>query len=563
MVGSAVMAVLFGAAAASAQTANGGVAGLPLNPSLGAAPLTTPVEREGTRPKAAEGQGAEANSGGLANMVPPFRAGASVFGSESYVSNAAGSSAGARGDALTTLGLNAYVHEQTQRVSLDANYNGNAYFYANGSVPTQISNYLQATSSLIAIPDYLTFSAKAFAQPVVNSDLGFLTANDRIVPNGYSSSYGYFVSPQLQFRLGDFAVSKSMASYGGVYFDAARGSTTLIPPLFPGFPPTLAPSLGPQDMISRTLTQQLLSGSDFNRFNWSLTAMLSETDQGQRLLAEQAGVGNFSYAILPHLNLLATAGYDNIRYPMALFQKISGPVWLGGLGGSIGSDLNFQFEAGRKYHSDSYYANLSYAITPTLLLTGSADDYVSTPEGQLLNSLTNLTATPTGGLGSSRSLLQNGNFASLAGFDAQPQGQLFDQSLARYQTGMVGLSGDYERNHVNVSGYVMRRTILSGFIIGSPRQDYWGGRVAYTRDINPLMHGTIAAGYSNSQEFSGTARIYNFDASLNYNLSRTTYAYFQAGYLYREPTGGIPGVSPVSGSLSDVILTVGISHTLF
>lgn len=158
--------------------------------------------------------------------------------------------------------------------------------------------------------------------------------------------------------------------------------------------------------------------------------MASETDQGNRLLAEQAGVGNFSYAILSNLNLLATAGYDNIRYPIAMSQKISGPVWLGGLGGTIGPDLSFQFQAGRKYHSDSFYANLHYAITPTLVLTGSANDVVTTPEGQLLNSLTNLTASPSGQLGSTQGLLQNGNFASLLGFDAQSQSGLFDQALS-------------------------------------------------------------------------------------------------------------------------------------
>jgi hypothetical protein len=316
-------------------------------------------------------------------------------------------------------------------------------------------------------------------------------------------------------------------------------------------------------MVSRTVTQQFLSGPDFNRFNWTLTAMASETDQGHRLLAEQAGVGNFSYAILPNLNLLATAGYDNIRYPIAMSQKISGPIWLGGLGGKLGPDLSFEFQAGRKYHSDSYFANLRYAITPTLLLTGSANDVVTTPEGQLLNSLTNLTASPTGQLGSTQGLLQNNNFASLLGFDAQSQGGLFDQNLARYQTGFLALSGDYERNHASVSAYVTRRTILSGVVVGSPRQDYWGGTLSYSRDLNRLLRGTLSGSYSNDQEFGGNARLYSFDARLNYTLSPLTNVYVDAGYLRREPSGRIQNLSPVSGTLSDVILTVGLTHTLF
>lgn len=114
-----------------------------------------------------------------------------------------------------------------------------------------------------------------------------------------------------------------------------------------------------------------------------------------------------------------------------------------------------------------------------------------------------------------------------------------------------------------MSAYVTRRTILSGVVIGSPRQDYWGGTLAYSRDLNRLLRGTLSGSYSNSQEFGGNARLYNFDARLNYTLSPLTNVYFDAGYLYREPSGSIRNLSPVSGSLSDVILTVGLTHTLF
>ena len=43
-----------------------------------------------------------------------------------------------------TLGFSANVHEHTRTLAFDANYNFSANFYASGTVPTQINNYLQA-----------------------------------------------------------------------------------------------------------------------------------------------------------------------------------------------------------------------------------------------------------------------------------------------------------------------------------------------------------------------------------------------------------------------------------
>src|SRR6185312_8127611 len=106
---------------------------------------------------------------------PDFSLGGSAHISESYVSNARGVAGARRADYVTTLTLNADLSQHSRRVNLDAHYGVTTDFYANSSVPTQISNRLLALGNVEVIQDYFNLSGRAFAQPVVVSDLGIVT----------------------------------------------------------------------------------------------------------------------------------------------------------------------------------------------------------------------------------------------------------------------------------------------------------------------------------------------------------------------------------------------------
>jgi len=255
-----------------------------------------------------------------ASSVRPFDFALGVSATEAYTSNSTGSAIGANDDFISTIGFNAAIHDRGRTVVLDATYTFGANFYAKGTRSTQITNNLTAIGSIEAIEDHLIVTAKAFAAPVIISNVSSATAGNRAVPNGYRNSYGYYLSPDLKFRLGQFATSDTVATYGSTYFTNPAGPA---PVIIPGL-------AGPEDTTTRTLSQTIASGEDFGRISWTLDGVFSEIKRKQGLLSEKAGTGEFRYAFSHEFSLLATVGYEGITATVPLSKNVSGLIAMGG-----------------------------------------------------------------------------------------------------------------------------------------------------------------------------------------------------------------------------------------
>jgi uncharacterized protein (PEP-CTERM system associated) len=493
-------------------------------------------------------------SGYVGSLIPGFQFGARVHADESYATNPSGSSAGARSDWLTFAGIDLTMNEHSARVSFDANYSGTAAIYAGDTQSTQFSNYLQAAAGVIVLPDYVTFSARAFAQPVLISNVGFSTANGSVGSNGYRNSYGFNAGPNITFRLGDFATSLTSATYSAAYFTEPAGTSS-----FTGIPGVL----GPQNTTMRSFSEKLTSGTDFSRLNWSAVAMMQEMDRPQGLFSEKAALGHFQLAITRELSLLGTAGYDFIHNTVPLTRDLSGPVGTGGIALTFGEDFLLQVEAGQKYNDISYQGSLRWNIGPTAVITGSATDSITTPEGQLLDSLSGLVSTANGGLASTSALYANGTAATLSSFSAQQPGSLtYNQNISRYQRVNLAYSQEFPRDHATIQAYATRATVLDRVFVGLPVNNSYGMTGSFSHDLTRLTTATIGAGYGNYEEFGGHANVYNINAGLNFTLSPDTSAYVRTDYLTRDSSTTLRSLSPFTGSLDDLRVTIGISHQL-
>ena len=487
-------------------------------------------------------------------LIPGLAFDAGFRLSESYVSNARGLANNSQADYVTQFGVDLGLHEHTRSVSIDATYAGSINYYAQDSQSTQFTNYLQALANIIAVPDYVNIFGRAFAQPVVINNVGIVTAPGGVSSDGYRNSYGFSAGPEVRFRLGNFATSQTVATYGATYFTDLAGTSAFTP--IPGI-------RGPQDMTMRSVTEKISSGTDFSRLSWGIVGLFSEIDRSQGLFTEKAGAGQLRYAITPGISLLATGGYDSISNSTPLFRDISGPIATGGISIAFGEDFFFEFQVGQKYNSASYQGSLRWNLSPTAVLAGSATDEVTTPEGQLLNSLTDLTATLNGTLTSSANVYANGTAATLGSFNAQPLGSTsFNQNISRYQRVNLSFSQDYERNHANVSVYVTRQTYLDGFFIGPSSVNSWGMQGSFSHNFTRLFTGTIGAGYTSYEQFGGEAGTFNLNGQLSYSLSPQTNVYLRSDYMNRDSSPALQTLSPFTGSLDDVRVTVGISHRL-
>lgn len=493
-------------------------------------------------------------SGFVGSLIPGFRFSARVHADESYATNPGGSSAGSRSDWLTYAGIELNMNQHSARVSLDAHYNGTVALYAGDSQSTQFYNDLQAAGAVIVIPDYVNFNASAFAQPVMVSNLGFLGANNSAASNGFRNAYGFSAGPDITFRLGDFASSLTRATYGASYFTDPAGGAG-----FSGIPGVL----GPQNTTVRSFSEKLSSGTDFTRLNWTAVAMMQEMDRPQGLFSEKAALGHFQFAITREISLLGTGGYDWIHNTIPLSRDLSGVVGTGGIALTLGEDFLLQFEIGQKYNDISYQGSLRWNIGPTAVITGSATDTITTPEGQLLDSLSTLVSTANGGLASSSALYANGTAATLSSFNAQPAGSLsYNQNISRYQRVSLGYSQDFPRDHATIEAYAMRQTVLDRVFIGLPVNNSYGVIGSFSHDLTRLLSANLGAGYSNYEEFGGHANVYNVNGGLNYTMSPDTNVYFRMDYLTRESSQTLKSLSPFTGSLDDLRITIGISHQL-
>ena len=502
----------------------------------------------------ARSSGEPGTSSFTSSSIPGFGWDATINLGETYATNANGLSSGGRADWLTFGGLALDLHEHSRRVSLDLNYSGQVYYYAEGSQTTQFTNQLQAVGSVIVIPDYVNFVAKAFAQPVVLSNSGIVTANGTIAPNGYQDSYGYSAGPDITFNLGDFASSDTLATYGGAFFGNPNGASNV--PVIPGV-------RGGQNTTTRNVTETLRSGPDFSRLNWTLVGLFSEIDRPQSLFSEKAGIGTFQYAITREIALLATGGYDAFSNTTRLTKDITGPVAMGGFALTFGEDFSLRVEAGQKYNSASYLGSLRWNLGPTIAIIGSATDTVTTPEGELLNSLTDLTATLNGTLTSRADIYANGSAASLATFNAQSAGSLsFNQNISRIQQINLGFIEDFERDHFSIGAFGNKLTQLETTIVGPPVNHSWGGYASMSHNITRLLTGTIGGTYTSYEELGGDARTFTVDGSLYYSLSPDTQAYFRTDYVTRNSSQRLQALSPFTGDLQDFRVTIGFSHTL-
>ena len=490
-----------------------------------------------------------------ASLIPGFTLDAQVNLSETYTTNASGTSAlGNQDDWVTQAGIRLDAHEHSRRVSVDASYYGQVFYYAKDTQSTQFTNDLQLLGTVIAIPDYLNFVGRAFAQPVVISNSAFSTGNGIVSPDGYRNSYGYSIGPDITFRLGDFLSSDTLATYGGAYFSNPNGVNSAV--LIPGVS-------GPENTTMRSVNETLKSGPDFTRLQWTAVALFNETDRAQGLFAEKTGMVTLQYAINHEVALLGTGGYDKITNTTPLTKDVSGPIGMAGVLVTFGEDFMFEIQAGEKYNSLSFDGLLRWNITPTSTLTGSATDSVSTPEGQLMNNLSGLTSSLNGTLTTDSALYGNGQAASLAAFSAQSLGSLsFNQNIARYQRVNFSYAFDFERDHANVMVFGDKQTQLNGLFLGPPITTSWGGRGSYSHDITREITGTVGAGYTYYDELGGHSKQYDVDGQLSYRLGPLTNVYFRADYLRRDSSQSLQSLSPFTGSLDDIRLMLGLTRQL-
>ena len=476
--------------------------------------------------------------------------------SEGYTTNAGGLQGISidKPDTFTRGLLGLGLHYATARLTADAHYSLTGDYYSRFHGLDELLNRLNLAANSELVPDHLFLNLSAFAAPAELSRVGALSANQATVSNiNNRDSYGYVAEPELVVRLGDYAISQTSVSEGGVFF--ARPSTSNTGPLLP-----ITPA---RNAISTIATERISSGPYFARLEWDLTGSYTDMRQTSQTEQQSEGMVDLAYALNRIVSVMATAGYDRFTASVPLTQSLSGPVALAGARFSYGPTFSLVAEAGVKNRFPAYLGSLNWDVTATFKIAGSLTDAVSTPQGNILNNLSTLTATPQGGFSDSQSYYwqtqEQALFPQFATTSPIPSnGLALDNSINHDRDAELAFLHQGERTQYGLSFFDNMRDRLNVTTDTTPaKSSVYGARLNVARKMRPDLTGQAGVSYSFANEFGGHDRILTADTGLTYMLAEDLNCYLTGRYLRRESRSQIISNVP----LSEEVVLIGIRRT--
>ena len=503
--------------------------------------------------------GASTNKSALALTGSSYTA--TVDLSETAASNGRGlnknitSSFGGRGpDEITTAQFNLTAHDHTERFDGDAQYTLRGDYFARGTARSKLSHDLDAITKTVLVPEYFEVQARAVARQLYVNQLGALAASDLPVSNGAGSglrqTFAETLTPDFKFRIGDFAQSEGSVTQTGIFFDNPNNNkvTTTIPG-----------EDQPTDTTSYGASEKISSGSDFTRVNWTLSASGRQTQRHAGDMSEVDEIADLKYAVSHEFFLTGTVGYEAISSQQKLTHDLRGLLAMGGFQVTVGQHFEASAQAGQQFNFPSYKGDLKYQVTARTTLNGSLTDTVTTPAQRLLDSLNALDVNSQGEFVDT-SLGETGVDA----FNPSPIDGLgiSGNNISRYRSALLSLGFDDGRTNYRLTGFeTIRDRLTVDTSKTPPRQMSTGATFAISRQMTPNLKSTVSLTYTTYDVLGGRTNIARASFEMNYMMTDKMSVYMRASYLDRLSSATLVAASPLSGSLTDIVATIGLRRS--
>jgi uncharacterized protein (PEP-CTERM system associated) len=517
-----------------------------------AQPSTGNAQAPATQP------GADLGGPGLELKGRRLNAGGSLV--ESYTTNALGvPNSGSSGEFITSLGLYLDAHDHTARFDGDLNYSLIADIYMSHSQYNRISNYFNGLANAVLIQNRLFLRATAYAQPILLNGFGALNAAG--TNSGLRSTYGYTVSPELTFRLGDFARSDTVLTQSALFIDNPGGVT--INQTVPG---VVIPA---NSLVSYGGSESISSGRDFYRLNWTINGSAFKTTQGSLDFEQELASASLGYAVSHAVVLTGQFGYAWFSSSQTLSQSISGVFALGGFQYTPSPSARLSARAGTQFGSTSYVGDLFWQFGPSTSVDGAVTDTAATAGSLLIGNLTNLGVNGSGAFYNTSYQVNPATppttVSNVTGFNPLPLGLTsLTGSVAHYRTGNLSLIHMDGRTQYRLTGYYSTYETLTPLPTGVPPS---GNATGVTFDVfrafTPQLSGSAAVYYSAVKDLGNRYNLLQGSVGLNYLMSLTLQAFFNATYIRRDTSDDLAAISPVSASVSAATFSIGIRKQFF
>ena len=399
---------------------------------------------------------------------------------ERFTSNANYTSSNQTASTVTTLSPGVSISADTPRLQgvLGAQVTGAAY--APASHLNQVFGNLYGNGHGTVMPDRLFVDAQSvITQTSTLPGLGF--TNPSLLPRTQQTqTYATNVSPYLRQSFDGLVDTELRYRFGTTNF----GGNTL------ATPSTLTP--GVTNLSYGILNQGTFTaatGRNFERALSRLTVDQSGFNSSSTTRNTQFSAYNdLQYRVTPDIAALGRIGYQNIQYPLAPAATFSGATWLAG--GQVGLGPKYGYvslEYGVQQGVYGFTGSAFYPITPTMTVTASLVQGISSPGQYLLNSLAGSTLNPYGSIVDQYSGLPTAFYSPGLGFT----NGVYRQHLFNGQ-----ISETIGPNRYALYGYYSNQQTLTPPITAPTKS--LGAQLSWGRDIRPDLNGSASVGYANT-----------------------------------------------------------------
>jgi uncharacterized protein (PEP-CTERM system associated) len=378
---------------------------------------------------------------------------------ESFTDNADLSPPGQqRWDFVTNIEPAISIHGEGSRFSLDLDASLNGIIYARDGSLDGVDFDLTEANRTELVEDMLFIDTRAVVTQLAPQPGQAVSGSTASSQQGTTVAT-LLASPYLRDHFGSFADSEVRYTFGQV----VSGSSDIA------------------NSTTNELSAQLVSGTQFSRFRWTLTGDAAYTLQGSADAADGGGASgsrnilhllaqaDAEYALSRQWALLAGFGYERIR-DATLDDQPNGPIGDVGFrwrpGPRLGLTLQFNHRFDKNYPSGA----LSYRIGAATLLTASYSEGIQTTQGLLAEDVGFLSTDEAGNFIDTRTEQL---------FSLSTNGLGFNNSSFLQQQFAIDLSSTFDRDRVAANGYYIRQH-------GARDVDEvgYGGSFGWTHDLN-------------------------------------------------------------------------------
>jgi hypothetical protein len=387
--------------------------------------------------------------------------------------------------AATTLsgGVSASADSPRLQGVLTGSANGSVYLPTSNSGLNQIFGNLYANGFGTILPDALFVDLQSVVTQSTTLP-GFGFQNLSTLPrNQQTQQYITNVSPYFRKSLDGFVDTElryrfSSSSFGG------NTAVTAVPTPAPGLANLSSSTTNEGTFVAAT-------GQNFERVLARFTADAAQfTSTSVAQNTQVSAFNDLEYRFTPTIAALARAGYQNQRYPLSPAATFAGATWLvGGRLGTLGPDqpAYVSLQYGRQQGVYGFTGSAQVNITPTMLLTASLAQGISSQGQFFQNSLATSTLNPSGAIVDQFSGLPTAFYSPGLG----QSNNVFRQHLFN-----VGVSDAIGSNSYSLFGFYSDQQSLTP-PISAPTKTV-GVNFSYRRDIRPDLNGSASLGYVNS-----------------------------------------------------------------